>query len=241
MFDANVHRESANAASIAHLISTSSIPELKKNMQRVLNFSMLHEKTACSIFQLLDRGVSVNEPFGYNYTLIGAVTASDSGNLFIMSKLLERGADPTIVCNQKGQTALHCCVRLNSATKMELLLRASPVGRLNYRDDNDYTALDMACALDNFDIVKLLAEAGARLPLFIPGGIWIDTPSTRYITSILPARRLACRAAINMFVACSWRCLRGLDKNIIRAIVGQVWASRRFQIWDRENTKKLQL
>ena len=62
--------------------------------------------------------------------------------------------------NAMGQTPLHLAADWPRATVLLLLNGASP----DQTDSHGYTAIDYACELQNYEVVKILLEEGASLP-----------------------------------------------------------------------------
>ncbi|XP_051782257.1 unconventional myosin-XVI isoform X2 [Erpetoichthys calabaricus] len=87
-------------------------------------------------------------------------------------RLLKDGADPSTLTSTGG-TLLHLCARHDNAFAAEILIERGL--NMNQQDEDLWTALHVACACDNADIVLLLLLAGANVLLQdINGNIPLD-------------------------------------------------------------------
>uniref|UniRef100_A0A8C4X6F9 Myosin motor domain-containing protein n=1 Tax=Erpetoichthys calabaricus TaxID=27687 RepID=A0A8C4X6F9_ERPCA len=87
-------------------------------------------------------------------------------------RLLKDGADPSTLTSSGG-TLLHLCARHDNAFAAEILIERGL--NMNQQDEDLWTALHVACACDNADIVLLLLLAGANVLLQdINGNIPLD-------------------------------------------------------------------
>ncbi|XP_067842810.1 unconventional myosin-XVI [Heptranchias perlo] len=87
-------------------------------------------------------------------------------------KLLKDGADPNTLISSGG-SLLHLCSRYDNVFAAEILIERGV--NVNRQDEDLWTALHVACACDNPDIVLLLMLAGANVLLQdINGNIALD-------------------------------------------------------------------
>ncbi|XP_067890237.1 unconventional myosin-XVI isoform X2 [Heterodontus francisci] len=87
-------------------------------------------------------------------------------------KLLKDGADPNTLISSGG-SLLHLCARYDNIFAAEILIERGV--NVNRQDEDLWTALHVACACDNPDIVLLLMLAGANVLLQdINGNIALD-------------------------------------------------------------------
>jgi ankyrin repeat protein len=81
------------------------------------------------------------------------------GHLGIVKILLEAGADPNLIDEDSGITPLISAVRGQYIEIIRLLLQAG--AKINDKDSNGKTALDVAKKIKNSEIIRLLKEAEA--------------------------------------------------------------------------------
>ncbi|XP_043547126.1 unconventional myosin-XVI [Chiloscyllium plagiosum] len=87
-------------------------------------------------------------------------------------KVLKEGADPNTLISSGG-SLLHLCARYDNIFAAEILIERGV--NVNRQDEDLWTALHVACACDNPDIVLLLMLAGANVLLQdINGNIALD-------------------------------------------------------------------
>ncbi|XP_078400963.1 unconventional myosin-XVI [Cetorhinus maximus] len=87
-------------------------------------------------------------------------------------KLLKDGADPNTLISSGG-SLLHLCARYDNVFAAEILIERGV--NVNRQDEDLWTAMHVACACDNPDIVLLLMLAGANVLLQdINGNIALD-------------------------------------------------------------------
>lgn len=117
----------------------------------------IHENIIDDFRLYLQYGISVNSTDRYGVGLIHH--AARSGKKDIVQLLLEKGADPNLVAQDRGNTALMDAAAIGEAEIVELLLQHGC--DLEVVSKNGQTALILAVGAKSTPCVKLLCRYGA--------------------------------------------------------------------------------
>jgi ankyrin repeat protein len=107
---------------------------------------------------LLDRGAEINQANANEDTALHL--AAEMGDEEMVSTLLTRGADPSII-GDWGQTVIMLASEGGHMAVVRLLLRSMGGGGLDERTEFGVTALSFACYRGHADVVRALLLAGA--------------------------------------------------------------------------------
>ena len=155
-----------NAEIVLELLKSGANPNIcDKNGETPLSLICIRSENIDAISHLIDFGMILNtkDNESGNSPLHNVSTI---GNIEIMKILLEHGADPNAINNEK-KTSLHCLAnnpeKIDGSTisKAIRLLSKYPVD-INAQDEDGYTPIYSAVYEQNIEAIQSLAEIGAN-------------------------------------------------------------------------------
>jgi hypothetical protein len=130
--------------------------------------SAVHKGSAPDIGRLLDTGADPNASDRYGLTAL--MRTARKGHTGLISLLCARGADLERM-DRTGRTALFHAVGLKRAGTLKELITAGC--KLNASDMHGWTALKLANSMDEYELSRILLNAGAEGDIPDPGDLSI--------------------------------------------------------------------
>lgn len=212
-----------DAVSLMDLLRQYSTFPLDNDIKVMLVCNICYYSSiSCLEAVFLHAGASGNMyiPFSEKPLLSHAICGNNT-HTDMVCLILKYGAD--VNCADKyGLTPLCYAVMCSQAHLIPILLSHGADIELN-------SPLTVACGC-NFECVRLLVEAGARLPETCLDE-W-DTEIVTYVFETIPFRISRCRAAVDATCLCLRKLSYFVDKPVAKKIAGFIWAGRRQKLWE---------